>query len=277
MKHLHIFLSALTLFTIVGCTEPTIDTSTDETTRTSIKKVADSLPESARQEFQGAVEFLLFSQLETRDILAAGVTGTSLLQSKMLIAIDGKTAKQVLAEVRSIKSEKAAETAAQHARERDEALAEIEKLERKKAQAKLSTEQLKKFTVTNSQFLKKKGQFGQDQAYIQLSVSNGTDAAVSKAHFVGTLSSPGRSTPWFSDSFFYSIPGGLEKFEIATWTLKPSTMSDWSSAPAPADAEFTVIATQLDGPNGETLYSNDDFSERDAERLERLKLKYRRP
>ena len=50
--------------------------------------------------------------------------------------------------------------------------------------------------------------------------------------------------------------------------------SDWGKVDAPADAIFTVTVEQLDGADGEPIYSTRELSERDLERLNELKKKY---
>jgi len=110
------------------------------------------------------------------------------------------------------------------------------------------------------------------QPIIELTVKNGTGHVVSRAYFEGAIASPDRSVPWHKDTFNHSISGGLEPGEVATWSLIPNMY--WKTVDAPADAVFTVTVEQLDGANGETIYSTREFGERDLERLSELKIKY---
>ena len=112
------------------------------------------------------------------------------------------------------------------------------------------------------------------QPSIQLTVRNGTSFPVSRAYFEGTIASPDRSVPWHQDTFNYSISGGIEPGEDATWNLAPNIFSDWGKVDAPADSIFTVTVERLDGPDGETLYSVRGLGEREIERLAELKSKY---
>ena len=112
------------------------------------------------------------------------------------------------------------------------------------------------------------------QPIIELTVKNGTSEAVSRAYFEGTLASPKRSVPWHKDTFNYGISGGLEPGEEASWSLAPNMFSDWGKIDAPKDAVFTVTVEQLDGPDGEPIYSTRAFSEHDQERLDELKKEY---
>jgi hypothetical protein len=182
-------------------------------------------------------------------------------------ALNGKTAEQVLAQAEQIQAER-------KAREKEQALAEIRELVAKRDKAEQAEQQLDKFQVVRSRFYMRERQYLGKQPIIELTVKNGTDQAISRAYFSGTIASPDRSVPWHEDQFNYSISGGLEPGEEATWTLAPNSYSDWGKVDAPADAVFTVLVEKLDGPDGEVLYSTRDFSERDRNRLAELKKQY---
>lgn len=267
MKHIsHVFLT-LALALVAGCSEPTIDTSSDDAMKVSSQKVRESLPESKRAEFDEALQILAFSQIDMKDLFAEGAIGAGGLEGKMRSALDGKTADQVIAEAARIKAER-------KVREREQALAEIKELEKKRQAAEHAREELEKFQVLRSRFYMKEREFMGKQPIIELSVRNGTNSPVSRAYFEGTIASPDRSVPWHQDTFNYSISGGLEPGEEATWNLAPNMFSGWGKVDVPADAVFTVTVEKLDGPNGEMLYSVRDFGEREMERLAELKSKY---
>ncbi len=102
------------------------------------------------------------------------------------------------------------------------------------------------------------------QPVIELTLKNGTDQAVSRAYFVGTLASPDRSVPWHKDGLNYSTAGGLEPREEATWNLAPNIFSDWEKVEAPPDAIFTVTVEQLDGAEDKPMHSTNEFDEHDV-------------
>jgi hypothetical protein len=147
-------------------------------------------------------------------------------------------------------------------------------LETKRAKSESAREQLKKFKVVRSRFYKREQEFMGKQPIIELTVKNGTDQAVSRAYFEGTLASPDRSVPWHKDTFNYDISGGLEPGEEATWKLAPNMFSDWGKVDAPPDAVFTVTVERIDGADGEAVYSTREFDESDRKRLAELKKKY---
>jgi hypothetical protein len=143
-------------------------------------------------------------------------------------------------------------------------------------QAEKDKTMLAKFEVKRSRFYKRKQgtYYVTEEPIIELTVMNGTDKAVSRAYFTGTLASPNRSVPWIKDDFNYEISGGLEPGEEVTWYLAPNMFSDWGEVDAPKDAVLTVEVKQLDGPDGEEMYSVNNFGEDEQERLEELLANY---
>jgi hypothetical protein len=266
MRNTWTVLAAVTAL-LVGCSEPKVDTTSDETTKASIEKVKKSLPEEKRGEFDKALQLLAFSQLDLKSLMSEGTKGADSVTGKMKAAIHGKTGTEIIAEAQKIEAER-------KERERVQALAEIKELEEKRVKATEAKKSLAKFEIIRSRFYKQKREFMGNQPIIELSVRNGTGHAVSRAYFSGTLASPNRSVPWLKDQFNYSISGGLEAGEKATWKLAPNMFSDWGKVDAPSDAILTVEVEKLDGADGKALYSTREFSEQDAQRLEKLKKEY---
>ena len=243
-----LFLFAL-LF-VSGCDQlmpaPKIDTSTDESMKQSTQKVRESLPEESRAEFDKALKVLAFSQISMKDIFASGVTGVGGFEGKMKESLHGKTANEIISEADKIQLER-------KAKEKEQALEEIKELEIKQANNELARQELKAFEILRSRFYLQEKRYSGKQPIIELTVKNGTSSAVSRAYFEGTIASPNRSVPWFKDTFNYSISGGLEPNEEASWSLAPNMFSDWGKVEAPADAVFTVTIERLDGADGKPI------------------------
>ncbi|NOU50153.1 hypothetical protein HG263_06310 [Pseudoalteromonas sp. JBTF-M23] len=262
---------AILLGVLSGCDkvfhEPTIDTSTDERMKKTAQDVRNSLPEDERLKFDNALKIVAFSQIDMNDIFHKDAASTGNYENRMKDVLHGKNAKQVFAEAENIKLER-------DERQRKQAMAEIAELEKKRTAAEKAKDELKKFLVVRSRFTHEEQKYGLKQPIIELTVKNGTSAAVSRAYFEGTIASPGRSVPWHVDKFNYSISGGLEPGEEQSWSLAPDKFSDWGLIEAPADAVFTVTVQRIDGADGHSLYSTTDFTERDANRLTELKSRY---
>lgn len=267
MKNLKALGIVIACIVLAGCSDPKIDASSDEAMNASVGKVRESLPEAKRKEFDEAIQVLAFSQIDIKDLFAARATGVGNLEGKVRQSLDGKTGDQVIAEAERVRAER-------KERERQQAIDEIRELEEEFAKVEDAREQLKKFKVIRSRFHMREREFMGKQPIIELTVKNGTGQAVSRGYFEGTLASPDRSVPWHQDTFNYSISGGLEPGEEASWSLAPNMFSDWGKVDAPADAVFTVTVEQLDGADGEPIYSTREFGERERQRLTDLKKKY---
>jgi hypothetical protein len=100
---------------------------------------------------------------------------------------------------------------------------------------------------------------------IELSVTNSTGRAVSRAYFDAILATPGREIPWVAAPFNYSIPGGMEPGESDTWRLSLNMFGEWSDAPADRqDMVLTVEAARLDGADGQRIFP-ERFTDADAD------------
>lgn len=257
---------AVLVLVLAGCGKPTIDGSSTEAMKKSIEEVQATLEGEKREKFDKALQVLVFSGLNFKDLMAAGQGGTGAIESDMRKKLDGKTADEVIAEADKVLEER-------RKKEREHALQEIKELEKKKQTAEAAKEKLEAFEVIRSRFSIQEGQF-RDRPVISMTVKNGTPEPVSRAYFKGVIASPDRAVPWLEETFNYPISGGLEPGETAEWELAPNAYSDWGRVEAPDDAVFTATPYRLDGADGEKLYSTDVFSERDAERLAELKAEY---
>lgn len=267
VKTLLLLLLSVTLITLSGCSDPKIDTSSDESMKASIEKVRQSLPQEKKKVFDEAIQVLAMSQLNLKDLFTQGAAGVSNTEIKMKESISGKTGSEVIAEAERVKQER-------KEKERIQALDEIKELEGKRVKAQIARSELTKFEVVRSRYYKRKREYTGEQPIIELTVKNNTTHAVSRAYFIGTLASPNRAVPWLKEEFNYQIAGGLEPGEEANWSLAPNMFSDWGTVKAPEDAILTVEVQRLDGPDGEALFSTRDFSDDDGKRLDKLKQEY---
>src|SRR5215203_3435790 len=250
----------------LACAAPKIDTSSNESMKKSIERVRESLPEEKRADFDNALRDLALADLNFQEIMAQGTSpSTDTLTSKMKQRLNGKTGQQILSDAAKLREDR-------ERRAREQAVGEIAELRKKAAAADLAKQKLAAFKVTRSRLYRDTSGF-MAEPVIELSVTNGTPAAISRAYFHGVVASPGRSVPWINDDFNYSIRGGLEPVESATWKLNPNMFSEWG-AKTPSDAILTVEVVKLDGPDGKTLYDAEGLSEIEQQRLTELQTKF---
>lgn len=257
----------LTAALLAGCGEPKLDGTSEEAFKKSVANVAQSLSEDKRQQFGTDLKVVTLANVDMASVLA-GKANTDDVSTAIFSHLNGKTAEQVSTEAARILAER-------QSREDAQAMAEIKELILKRDEAETAKADLAKFSVSKSRFYFYKGEYDyRAQPRIELSVTNGTSIAVSRAYFKGTLASPGRSIPWLVEDFNYEISGGLEPGETQSWTLEPNSFGKWGKVDAPKDAVFTVEVVRIDGPDGKALYDSAGFSDRDAERLRQLHQKY---
>jgi len=245
---------------LAACAEPQIDGSSEAAFRESLEEIRATLSDEERAFFDRAVESLDLDET---------IAGLEMLRlpadsrKEYLAAMDGKTADEVIA---ARDESTSAFLAAVRGRNRRE----LEKLEAAEAKAGLARAELVKFEVLRSRFYVEETSWSKYPT-VELTVRNGTDHPISRAYFIGTVATPGRAIPWIKEEFNHSIPGGVEPGEEVAWELTLREYGPWGRVEVPDDAVLTVEVVQLDGPDGEPLFSSRGFTEEDARRLEELR------
>ena len=296
MRNLRHYVLAIALVVLCGCSNLTIDASSNESMKQSFQKIREALPESKLEEFYqavgelafhnitvrrttvhrrlGAVGDLAFPEIKIVDLSAQGTARTKDIGRNLRKALNGKTVEQVIAEAQR-------KRAARTQRERQQALEEIRELEANRAKTESARNEIKKFEVVRSQIHMRDSESMGKHPIIELTVRNGTSQTVFKAHFESTLTSPDRSTPWSTYFGLYFMSRGLKPGEETTWYITPIMMPDWDTMNTPKDAVFTptnvvftITFVQLDDRDGEPIYSTRQFSEYHQKRLNQLKEKY---
>lgn len=265
MKKATLILGAIVIL-LSSCAKK-IDGSSEEAMKSSIEEITKSLDDEKKEKFEEAMMLIMFHGIDFGELMEESAAEESILDMKS--KLDGKTADDIIAEGEKIQAEI-------ERKKKEQAKGEIEELYEKNAQAEKDKQMLAKFEVKRSRFYKRKQgtYYVTEEPIIELTVMNGTDKAVSRAYFTGTLASPNRSVPWIKDDFNYQISGGLEPGEEVTWYLAPNVFSDWGEVDAPKDAVLTVEVKKLDGPDGAEMYSINNFGEAEQERLEELLANY---
>ncbi len=280
-----IIIPLLLLVSLSGCNEPKIDTTTDETMKSSIQKVKTSLSVDKQEEFDKSIKILMFSQIDMKNIFANAVAGKSMDKDKMLNdmkkSLNGKTGLEVISLATEAKNKRTEQKKAREDKriveKKNYELSELEALKTKQMLYEKTKSELSKFKIISSTFTQEpSSQYSSRiQPTIELTVKNETKFPISRAYFKGTLQSKGRSIPWLVKDFNYEISGGIEANEKRTWRLAPNRFSEWGTVDSPKDAIFTVEVEQLDGVNGIELFSTRNFTDRDKTRLKELESKYK--
>jgi hypothetical protein len=261
-----LIIFGMSILLLASCAKK-IDGSSEESMRTSIEAIKKSLSDAEKKEFEEAMLLIMFHGFDFGRLLKED--GYENKSADFNSKLDGKTAADVIAEGKRIKEKIASQ-------KKEKAKTEIAGLYEKRAIAEAARIKLAKFEVIKSRFYKTKNgtYYITDEPVIELTVRNGTDQAISRAYFKGTLSSVGRTVPWLKEDFNYQISGGLEPGEEATWRLSPNMFSEWGKVNAPKDAVLTVEVVKLDDSKGVELYSTDIFGEDEEAKLSELLSTY---
>jgi hypothetical protein len=241
-------VSIVLMATLVGCSEPTLDSDNMDA---SMQEVRESLPAEQEEEFE-----------EAWGLVAMEAMGGSL-------NVDGMTATDVIDRAEEIRAEREREA-------REEAHQEIRELREQREAAMEAREKLEAFEVERSRYYMQERRFGGDQPIVEMTVTNGTDHAVSRAYFEGVVTVPDREVPFIDESFNYGISGGIEPGETQTWELAPNQFSEWGTVDYRDDMVLTVETTRIDDANEDPLFEA-DWGEREEERLQTLVSEYGDP
>lgn len=273
------------LSAVSSCNKPkTVDGSSEEAMKTSIEKMREDLPNEEKEQL---VKDMMAISLEGVNLFEVG-QNPDFMKMQMRDRLNGKSKEEINraadevrkkfeieAEERRRKQEEEekkaeAEMAEQRAKMVIQVESEIQELVKAQKKAAEDTEALKKFDVQRSRFYYAENRFSNDPT-IELTVKNGTGAAISRVSFAGTLSSPGRAVPWVKENFSYKIPGGLEPGEEVTWKLQPNQFGEWRNAPKDGtDTVLTITTLSVEGANGAVLLDS-EFPDHKANRLARLR------
>lgn len=252
---------------MTGCGQKTVDASTDESLKTSVEAMKKNLTTEQKTQFEDAVAVLAFSGVGNIFEAAANPEG---MERRMKDSLNGKTIDEIINEANLIVAERQKKEKEQAIIEVEEIKSNIVDLEQKRSDAENASESLTNFKVDRSRFYYQESSYT-NKPVIELTVTNNTENAVSRAYFEGVLSSPGRSVPWVQETFNYQIAGGLEPAETATWKLSPNMFGEWRNAPKDRkDMVLTVTVTRIDGADEKPIYDS-EFSENNDKELKTLK------
>lgn len=96
----------LALF-LTGCSDLTLDASTQETLQASMAKIQQSLPDAKRTEFAHAMNTIVEQQMNTALLMGSNRPPALEIEDRLRKSLHGKTADEVIKEAAAIKAEEA--------------------------------------------------------------------------------------------------------------------------------------------------------------------------
>ena len=262
-------LSALSLsaLVLVGCSDPKVDTSSMPAAVVSIEKVRESLPTYKRDEFDTALKIIAMSSFNGIDLFNPQRMNAAEIAESANAYMHGLTGDEII--------ERADEMLRQRrAREREQALRTLNRLEAKQDSAQRAQEHLAQISIDNARYYISTSPYGALEPVIELTVTNGSDRAVAELMLHGVLKSPNREVAWVDETFYYVISGGLAPGESATWSLAPHRFGPWGNDQIPRNAVLTLTLLGVNNSEGEPLWDAPALTDNEAERLEELRAEY---
>ena len=258
---------SLTTLLIAGCADPKIDTSSMPAAVVSIEKVRDSLPTYKRDEFDQALKIIAMSSFSGMSALQPGRMNAAEIAESANAYMHGLTGDQVI--------ERADEMLRQRrARERDQALRTLSRLEEKEANAEAAQQQLAQVSIDRARYYLASSPFGALEPVIELEVSNDSEESIAELQLRGVLRSANRDVAWVDETFYYVISGGLAPGERATWSLAPNRFGPWGNDQIPRDVQLTLTLKGVKDAQGQRLWHAPPLTEAETERLAALRAEY---
>lgn len=134
-------------------------------------------------------------------------------------------------------------------------MAEVQQAKAERAKHKATFDAI---TISSPRFRIEESMF-MDEPAIEFTITNGTQTAIRRGFFHGTVTSEGRSIPWVDEDFSYEFVGGLEPGETGRLKLAPNMFGNWNVKELKGrdDVNLAVTLVNLEGANGETLLTGD--------------------
>ena len=93
-----IIITALAVMMLAGCNDPKIDASTEESMKSSIQEVRNSLDEADKPRFERAVQIVALSNVSLGEIMRAKQNNDDqFMQNKFKESLGGKSGQEVIA------------------------------------------------------------------------------------------------------------------------------------------------------------------------------------
>ncbi|PAU72918.1 hypothetical protein CK497_07325 [Vreelandella alkaliphila] len=233
----------------------------------SVEKVRDSLPAYKRDEFDQALTIIAMSSFSGIDLLNAQRMNAAEIAESANAYMHGLTGDEIIERADKMLRER-------RAREREQALQTLDRLETKQARAEHDQQQRARVSIESADYYISTSPYGAFEPVIDLQVTNGSDQEVSELFLHGVLTSPGRETPWVDETFYYVIAGGLAPGETAQWSLAPNRFGPWGNDQIPRDTQLTLTLQGINNAQGEPLWNSPSLSENEVAKLEALRAEY---
>ena len=273
-------LLTLTSIMLSSC-EKRFDGTTEESAKASMESMADSLTDEEKKEFATSFMVIGFANLEDVDNLNKKLHGKTVAEINAMAAeiSEQKKAEQEKRRIEQEKREKeeAERRKAEEEKRRQEEINSLtEKIGvlRKQAEENSSNQAYRdKIVISGASFyLEKQPYINALRPIISFTISNTTEASISRISLNAVLTSTGRKVPWVKDTFGYSFKGGLNPGEEQKIELDANMFSEWGSMKKRDDYHLQLSINKVFDETEEEIWAiHQDVEKEIQECEERLK------
>ncbi|RAL23006.1 hypothetical protein DL240_08950 [Lujinxingia litoralis] len=235
-----LFLLLLGTSFLLGCS-PRVDASSPEALEASITRIHEGLTETERKAFNENLEAILFNSQFTvapdqsaEDAALKAIHGLSV---KQVMKVGGDLRKDAIEALRSLA---------------EPTIKELEALRESSAPARRT---LDAFTLKATEYRLDTPPSGSAQPVMKLSLTNGTNRAVSRVHFDGGLTTPENPNPKSLDvqRFTLTLPQSLEPGESLQLIYEPTIYNPAWSVQYQEGMTLKTLVVRLDDASAEPI------------------------
>lgn len=265
MKKIHKILLLFTIMLVVsGCSNQTVDASSEELLKDSLSDIRQSLSTEKSKEFDEALRIVMFQDFNIKNIMMGNLNENFALSSAKKY-IDGKTADEIILEAKNVKEKRLEE-------KKDKLIKEINKLEEKEIESK---EFENKITVSNEEIYEEKDRYFTKRV-VKFDITNNTTYTISRIEIIVKFLSEDREVPWSEITLNDYIPGGILanenkniKIDFTSYRYKGMKLDE-----IPTESHLKVVIKEIYDEENVKVYPIKGFNEYEKQRLKDLTHEY---
>lgn len=267
MKKIYKILLLFTIILVVsGCSNQTVDASSEESLKDSLSDIRQSLSSEKSKEFDEALRIVMFQDFNIKNIMMGNLNENFALSSAKKY-IDGKTADEIILESKNVKEKRLQE-------KRNKLLEEISELEDKEIKSK---DFENKIIISNEKIYEEKERFS-NKRVIEFNLTNNTEYTISRVEIIAKFLSDDREVPWSEITISDYVPGGILsneskniKIDFSFYSYKGMKLDE-----IPDEAYLKVVIKEIYDEENIKVYPIKGFNEYDKQRLKNLIQEYQR-
>lgn len=239
-----ILAAALAASTLLASCDERVNTSNPQAFQKSIDAMMEGMTTEEKTRFAHSLQAIAFDTAEVGEgTMMGGYAPTGLVLMAAAEKIKGKTADQIVRLGYETRIARLDATIA-------EGLQTVQAAQAERLRHKATFDAIRieggRFYV-NRQYIV--------EPVIEFRITNGSNIALRRGFFQGTLISEGRTIPWVDEQFNHEFSGGLEPGESRLLTLSPNMFGEWGQGDHinRRDLNIKVTVVNVEDSDGQKL------------------------